>query len=108
MSEVGIGRLKLRTEGDNYRVWMNKDGISYNANAPIVESETYFPMFDNPLQVLHIILNQREKYDHKECKTLQYLPEYGGRQMRVLRTITRKNIVDPRECIEKKVYFSLG
>lgn len=36
------------------------------------------------------------------------MPEFSSKQVKALRTIMKKNVVDQRELIEKKVYFTLG
>lgn len=107
MSQVGKGKLQLEAEGDNHKVWLNPDGISFNEDAPVIHSETYFPFIENPLELMHILLNKYHHYDMRENKIKDELKKHRSTQLRVYRLITKRNVVGPREIIEKKAYFQL-
>jgi hypothetical protein len=47
----------------SYKLWGNPDGHLYNEDAPIIESETYFPFLDNPLVVFTALQNKRHEWD---------------------------------------------
>lgn len=83
MALVNRRGLELEENETNYKIWLNKDGHSFNEDAPIIESETYFPFIDNPLVVLHCILNTRKDWDMDKNKSLVEIKKHRGPQFKV-------------------------
>ena len=63
INQVGTGNLQLVKQDERFNVWINSDGHTYNASAAVIESETYFPFIDNPLQCLNLMFRHSKTYD---------------------------------------------
>ena len=65
--------FSLERDKENYKIWANTDGIPYNEDIPIIETEMYFEFIKDPRVILQAILHHQCEYEMTELKEIKEL-----------------------------------
>lgn len=93
-----------KIEEPEMRIWVCEDGLAIDPDIPIMVAETYFPDIDAPSTVFMALFHRRE-WDKEVHRAMYDLSKFRSKQIRVEYACSNRTIVNPREYIDKFIYF---